>query len=140
MYLSNSARCCKALKKDLTNAAQINFNPSANEFAWKAIFPLIVWWIHTCILSNATRSSTYLNILPFDCFSCLKKAPLNSYLAIHLLSFNRSAKLWLFSFKNEPVSKRGPLSPEPFLMSQWMFKWNKRPLCSATISSQKAPN
>ena len=44
---------------------------------------------------------------------------------------NRSAKLWFCSFNNAPVSLRGPLSPAPFLMSQWIFKWNKRPMCSA---------
>jgi len=40
-----------------------------------------------------------------------KKSPENSYLAIPLLSLNRSAKLWFFSFSNAPVSLRGPLSP-----------------------------
>ena len=48
-------------------------------------------------------------------------------MAINLLLLNRSAKLWFCSFNNAPVALRGQLSPEPFLINQWIFKWNKRP-------------
>jgi len=71
------------------------------------------------------------NILPLSCLSWfrhIKKAPTNSYLAIHLMPFDLSAKLWFCSFNNTPVSLRGPLSPASFLMSQRMFRWSKPPM------------
>ena len=47
---------------------------------------------------------------------------------------NCSAKLWFCSFNNALVALRGQLSPEPFLINQWIFKWNKRPVSSSPIS------
>jgi len=83
-------------------------------------------------------SDAFKTILPFpwlELFSWFKRIKITQeYLPIHLMSMNRSAKLWFFSFNSAPVSLRGPLSPEAFLMNQRMFKWNKRPVCSSPIS------
>ena len=121
---------------------------SANAFTAKTadILPFSIRWIHNCILLlNATMSWTHLKVFyRFRAWRCLADSNVQKityeYLAINLLSMNHSARLWFCYFNNAPVSLRGPLSPASFLMSQWMFKWSKRPLCSAHISSHKAPN
>ena len=115
---------------------------SANAFNVKNadILPLSIRWIHNCILLlNGTISLTHLKVFClFRAWSCLADSNVQKvtyeHLAINLLSMNRSAKLWFCSFNNAPVPLRGPLSPTSFLMSQRMFKWNKRPLCPAPFS------
>ena len=87
LYLSNSERRSKAFKRDLTNAAQMDFYSTSciNVFiAKKQLFPLSIQWIHNCI--------------------------------IYLLSLDRSVKLWFYCFKRAPVSLCGPLYPASFLM------------------------
>jgi len=65
-----------------------------------------------------------------------KKTPKNSYLAIHLLSLNRSSKLWFCSLTLWCHCVGHSLKH----LSSWANGWNKRPPCSALISSHKAPN
>jgi len=64
-------------------------------------------------------SKSILSILcleMFNWFKRMKKSPKNRYLVIHMLSYNRSAKLWFSSFNKEPVSLRVPLSQH---LSSW---------------------